>query len=90
VINDAGKVVPIPKQHAMKTYGGLEVKLHAFLTLAQVGGEWSASCSCCCSCKERGPSTHWIGIQVGRHQSNLSGQVGLFPSRKIKFWLFSP
>jgi hypothetical protein len=27
----------------MNMYGGVEVRLHAFLTLALVGGEWSAS-----------------------------------------------
>jgi hypothetical protein len=42
----------------MKTYGGVDVYIHIFLTL--VGGEWSASC----------PSrftrcTHWIGVWVG-------------------------
>jgi hypothetical protein len=27
----------------MKTYGGVDVKIHIFLTSALVGGEWSAS-----------------------------------------------
>jgi hypothetical protein len=27
----------------MKTYGGADVQTHIFLTLALVGGEWSAS-----------------------------------------------
>jgi hypothetical protein len=27
----------------MKTYGGVDVKTHVFLTSALVGGEWSAS-----------------------------------------------
>jgi hypothetical protein len=29
----------------MKAYGGINVKLHTFLTSAFDGGEWSASCS---------------------------------------------
>jgi hypothetical protein len=33
----------LTKYHAMKTYWGVEVQLHAFLTSAQAGDEWSAS-----------------------------------------------
>jgi len=32
------------KHHVMKTYGGMEVKLHVLLILAQDGCKWSASC----------------------------------------------
>jgi hypothetical protein len=31
------------KHHAMKTYRGVEVQLHAFLTWALDGSEWSSS-----------------------------------------------
>jgi hypothetical protein len=31
------------KHYAMKTYGGVDVEIHIFLTSAIVGGEWSAS-----------------------------------------------
>jgi hypothetical protein len=30
----------------MKTYGGVDVQIHSFLTLVLVGGEWSASRPC--------------------------------------------
>jgi hypothetical protein len=35
----------LTKHYAMKTSGGVDVKIHAFLTTALVG-EWSASRSC--------------------------------------------
>jgi hypothetical protein len=43
-------------QHAMKTYGGVEVHLHAFLTSTLEGDEWWTW--------QPGhftPGTHWIG-----------------------------
>jgi hypothetical protein len=36
----------LTKHHATKTYGGVEVELHALLTRALDGREWSASCRC--------------------------------------------
>jgi hypothetical protein len=37
-----GKVVPV-LNYAMKTYGGVDVYIHVFLTSALIRGEWSAS-----------------------------------------------
>jgi hypothetical protein len=39
------KSLNLPKYHTMKTYGGVEVQVHASLTSALNGGEWSASAS---------------------------------------------
>jgi hypothetical protein len=49
----------------MKTYGGVDIKFHAFLTSVLVGGEWSASRPGRLTPAERAPDTHWIGGWVG-------------------------
>jgi hypothetical protein len=49
----------------MKTYWGVEIYLHAFLTSALDGGEWSASRPGRFTSRERAPGTHWIGGWVG-------------------------
>jgi hypothetical protein len=63
------KIVNCPcalsQHHAMKAYWGVEVQLHAFLTLALNGGEWSASRPGRFTPRERAPGTHWIGGWVG-------------------------
>jgi hypothetical protein len=46
-------------------YWGIEVELHAFLTSAPDGGEWSVSCLGCFTSGERAPSTHWTGGWAG-------------------------
>jgi hypothetical protein len=49
----------------MKTYGGVDVQSHIFLTLTLVGGEFSASRPGCFTPRERAPDPHWIGGWVG-------------------------
>jgi hypothetical protein len=49
----------------MKTYGGVYVYIHVFLTSAIVRGEWSASLSGRFTSEERASGTHWIGDWVG-------------------------
>jgi hypothetical protein len=49
----------------MKAYWGVEILLHAFLTSALDGGEWSASRPGHFNPRERTPGTHWIGDWVG-------------------------
>jgi hypothetical protein len=45
----------------MKAYGGVDVKIHIFLTSALAGGEWSASRPGRFTSGERAPGTYWIG-----------------------------
>jgi hypothetical protein len=49
----------------MKTYGGVDVQIHVFLTSALVRGEWSASRHGRITPGKRAPGTHWIGDWVG-------------------------
>jgi hypothetical protein len=49
----------------MKVYWGVEVYLHAFLTSALEGGEWSASRPGRSASRDRVPGPHWIGGWVG-------------------------
>jgi hypothetical protein len=49
----------------MKTYGGVEEYLHAFLTSALDGGEWLALRPGCFTSGLRAPGTYWIGGWVG-------------------------
>jgi hypothetical protein len=49
----------------MKVYRGVDVQIHAFLTSALVGGEWSSSSPRRFGPRERAPGAHWIGGWVG-------------------------
>jgi hypothetical protein len=49
----------------MKKYWGVKVYLHAFLTSALDGGEWSALRPGRFTPRERAPGTPWIGGWVG-------------------------
>jgi len=51
----------LSEHHAIKTHWGVDVWLHAFLTLALDGGEWLASSSGLFTTNERDSGTHWIG-----------------------------
>jgi hypothetical protein len=57
--------MPKVKYHVLKTYGGAEVQLHAFLTSKLSGSEWSASCSGRFTAGERLSGTHLTGSWVG-------------------------
>jgi hypothetical protein len=62
----------------MKTYGGVDVEIHIFLTSALAGGEWSASRPCRFNPGESATGTHWIGGWV-------DPIVGLDDVKKRKF-----
>jgi len=48
----------LTKHHAMKEYRRMGISLHAFLTLALDGREWSALCPSCFATKEKPSSNH--------------------------------
>jgi len=56
--------------HSMKTYGGVDMYLHVFLTSVVDGGEWSASRSSHFTPGEEIPVIHWIGDWVD-HRANV-------------------
>jgi hypothetical protein len=62
----------------MKAYGGVEVQIHIFLTLALASDEWSASRPGHFSPGERASGTYWIGGWVNT-------RVGLDDVEKRKF-----
>jgi hypothetical protein len=45
----------------MEVYGGVDVQIHIFLTLALAGDGWSASRPSHFTPGERAPGSHWIG-----------------------------
>jgi hypothetical protein len=56
----------------MKAYGGADVYIHVYLTLALVGGERSASRPDHFTPVERTLGTHWIGGWVGPRTGLIS------------------
>jgi hypothetical protein len=58
-----GKVVLV--HYAIKTYRGVDVYSHIFLTSPLVGGVWSVSRPCRFTTGERTPDTYWIGGWLG-------------------------
>jgi hypothetical protein len=57
----------------MKTYRGVDVQIHILLTLALVGGEWSASRTCPFTSGDRAQGTNRIAGWVGT-TANLDGE----------------
>jgi hypothetical protein len=49
----------------MKTYGGVDVYIHIFLTSALAGGDWSASRPGCFTPEKGAPGTHCLEGSVG-------------------------
>jgi hypothetical protein len=56
----------------MKTYWGVDVQIHVFLTSAVAGGELSASHPSRFTPGESAPGTHWIGGWVGPRTSLIN------------------
>jgi hypothetical protein len=55
-----GKDTPVLRYHVMKTYGKMEVKLHAFVTCVLDGCEWWTSCSDGFTLDIISPGNRWI------------------------------
>jgi hypothetical protein len=53
----------------MRMYGGVDIQIHIFLTLALVGGDRSASRPAALLSGKDPPGTHWIGGWVGPRAS---------------------
>jgi hypothetical protein len=66
----------------MKTYGRVFVEIHVFLTLAPVGGEWSASRTGRFTPGERAPNIHFIGWMGHRVGLNEVERRKMFPDRE--------
>jgi hypothetical protein len=66
----------------MKTYGGVDVRIHVFLTSTLAGGERPLSRPSRFTHGERSPRIHWIGGWVGP-------RTGLDDMEKRKFLTLS-
>jgi hypothetical protein len=66
----------------MKAYEGVDVYIHIFLTSTLAGGEWSISCPCRFTPRERAPDTHWIGGWVDPR----TGLDDLEKRRFLPYW----
>jgi hypothetical protein len=62
------------KHYDMKPYGGVEAKLHAFLTSALYEDEWSASRLGHFNPEERSSGTHWVRGCVGLRAGLRGGE----------------
>jgi hypothetical protein len=71
----------------MKTYGGVDVQTHVLLTLALVGGEWSASRPGRFTPGERAPGSHWIeGWVDPRAGLDNMEKWKLLPPHGLELW----
>jgi hypothetical protein len=82
------------KHYTMKAYGGVDVEVHIFLTVALDGGEWSVSRPSHFAPGERAPVTHWIGGWVDPRASVDDVEERTFltlPALELQpLWSFTP
>jgi hypothetical protein len=69
-----GRKPAVVTMHVMKSYGGVKVWIHSFLTHVQDWGDWPASRSCRFTHWKIAPSAHSLKFSVGSRTRLLTGE----------------
>jgi hypothetical protein len=75
------RILSLITHNAKKTYGRVEVQLHAFLNLALDGSEWSASCS------YRFTPERWMRHGLSKRRYLTTSLHGIIVTQKAATWI---